>query len=127
MSGTRGFEQKFAIVHLDKDATERPDVDRGRIAARRQHDLRGAILSRHHILGERSFVLLVLDLDAVRTREPKVDDSHRAIIVQHDVAGLEVTMDQPCRVDARDPFHDPIEQVSKVLLAQRLPTAQQER
>jgi hypothetical protein len=55
-----------------------------------EHDLRGSVVSRGDIASH----LRILD-----TGQTEVTDLQIAVLVDQDVAGLEITMDNTCRVD----------------------------
>lgn len=80
-------EEGFPFQHLRKDTACAPDVDLHIVLLPCEHDLRRAVVSRRHV----SRHLRVLD-----TREAKVADFEVAILVDEDIARLQVTVDDPC-------------------------------
>jgi len=83
------WKQWFPFQHLRKDTPCAPYVNLHIVLLPCEHNLRRAVVSRRHI----SRHLWVLD-----ARKAKVADFQVAILVDEDVTGLQVAMDNPCRV-----------------------------
>jgi hypothetical protein len=83
-------EEGLALEHLGEDAAGAPDVDLDVVLLPGEHDLGGAVVARRHVARH----LGVLD-----AREPEVADLEVAVLVDEDVAGLEVAVDHAGRVD----------------------------
>lgn len=83
------WKEGFSFQHLRKDTPCAPYVDLHIVLLPREHNLRRAVVSRRHV----SCHLWVLD-----TRKAKIADLEVAILVDKDVAGLQVAVDDSCRV-----------------------------
>lgn len=83
-------EKGLALEHLSKNATGTPDVHLDIVFLPCEHDLGGSVVSGGDVSGH----LGVLD-----TRETEVADLQIAVLVDKDVAGLEITVDDTSRVD----------------------------
>jgi hypothetical protein len=80
-------EQRLALQHLGKDAARAPDVNFDVVLLPCEHDLGRAVVSRGNVAGH----LRVLD-----TCKAEVADLEVAVLVDEDVAGLEIAMDDSC-------------------------------
>ena len=87
-------EEGLALQHLRKDAPGTPDVNLHIILLPCEHDLRRSIVSCRDV----SRHLRILD-----SGQAEVADLEIAVFVDEDVAGLEITMNDPCRVDIFQP------------------------
>lgn len=83
-------EQRLALQHLCKDTSRTPDVNLDIIFLPCEHDLGGSVVSRGDISGH---------LRILNTSEAEIANLEIAVLVDEDVAGLEITMDDACRVD----------------------------
>lgn len=83
-------EQWLALEHLGKDAASTPYVNLNVVLLPGKHDLGSAVVPGRHVTRH----LGVLD-----SRKAEVADLEIAVLVDEDVAGLEVTVDDACRVD----------------------------
>eukprot|EP01139_Manchomonas_bermudensis_P018931 Amastigsp_a676228_324.p4 type:complete len:129 gc:universal Amastigsp_a676228_324:750-364(-) len=115
-------KQRLAPEQLGKDAASRPHIDQGRVDTRIVDDLWGAIPAGRHILGK----AVLVSVDRVGTRKPKVHDLDRAVSIEHHVRGLHVAVDDSRRVDKRKAAHNLIHEVLMVLHGQLLPALDDE-
>jgi len=83
-------EERLALQHLGEDATSTPDVHLDIVFLPREHDLGRPVVSRRDI----SCHLWVLD-----ARQTKIADLEIAVFVYEDVAGFQVSMHDPGRMD----------------------------
>ena len=83
-------EQRLALDHLGEDAPGAPDVDLDVVLLPRQHDLRRAVVSSRNVARH---------LGILQAGEAEVADLEIAVLVDEDVAGLEVAVDDAGRVD----------------------------
>ena len=83
-------EERLALEHLGEDATGTPDVDLDIVLLPGEHNLRGAIVAGRDVAGH----LWVLDAG-----QAKVADLEITILVDQDVAGLQVPVHDAGRVD----------------------------
>ena len=83
-------EQRLALQHLCEDASCAPDINFNIILLPCEHNLRRSVVSCGHISGH----LGILD-----TREAEIADLQVAIFIDEDVAWLEISVDDTCRVD----------------------------
>ena len=83
-------EERRALKHLGQDTTGAPDVDLDVVLLLVEHDLRCLVVPRRNIAGH----LRILD-----TRMAKVADLQGAVLVDQDIARLQVSMDDARRVD----------------------------
>ncbi len=92
-------EQRLALQHLCKDAPRTPDVNLHIIFLPCKHDLRSSVVSRRDISGH---------LRILNTGETEVADLEIAVLIDEDVARLEIAMDDTCRMDILETplFHD---------------------
>jgi hypothetical protein len=84
------WEEWLALQHLREDTPGTPDINLNIVFLPCEHNLRGSVVSRRDIAGH----LGVLD-----TGQTEVADLQIAILVDQDVAGLEIAMDNTCGVD----------------------------
>lgn len=120
-------EEGLALEHLGKDAAGAPDVHLDVVLLPREHDLGRAVVPGRHVARH----LGVLDAG-----EAKVADLEVAVLVDQDVARLQVTVDHACRVHVLETtlrsvspssfgsgwemaHHDLVEKVLDELLLQR--------
>lgn len=83
-------EQGFALEHFCKDTAGTPDIHLDVVFLPSQHDFRGAVVAGRDIARH----LRILD-----SGETEVTDLQIAILVDENVAGLQVSVDNACRVD----------------------------
>jgi hypothetical protein len=83
-------EQRLAFQHLCKDAARTPDINLNIILLPCEHNLRGSVVSRGDITGH---------LGILNTGQTKVADLEIAVLIDEDVAGLEIAMDDACRMN----------------------------
>jgi hypothetical protein len=83
-------EQRLALQHLCKDASRTPNVNLHVVLLPCEHNLWRSVVSRRDISGH----LWVLD-----TCEAEIADLEIAVLVYEDVAGLEISVDNTCRVN----------------------------
>lgn len=83
-------EQRLALQHLGKDAAGTPDIDLNVVLLPREHDLGRSIISGRDITRH----LRILD-----AREAEIADLQVAVLIDQDVAGFKVAMDDTCGVD----------------------------
>ena len=62
------WEQRLVVEHLGQNAADAPNVDRLVVALRVEHDLRRAVPSRGHVLGEETRVVVVGVGDSCQTK-----------------------------------------------------------
>lgn len=84
------WEQRFALQHLGEDAPGTPDVHLHVVLLPREHDLRRTVVPSRDITRH----LRVLD-----PSQAKIADLQVTILVDQDVARLEITMDNSSGVD----------------------------
>lgn len=95
-------EQRLPLQHLRKDASRTPDVDLDIVLLPRQHDLGRTVVARRDVARH----LRVLD-----TRQPEVADLQVAVLVDQDVARLEVAVHDAGRMDVFQSTKDLVEEV----------------
>ena len=83
-------EQWLALQHLCEDASCTPDINLHVVLLPCEHNLRRSVVSRGDISGH----LGILD-----TRESEIANLQVAVLVYENVAGLEISVDDSCRVD----------------------------
>lgn len=103
-------EQRLPLQHLREDTSRAPNINLNIILLPRQHDLGRAIVARRHV----SRHLRVLD-----ARQSEVADLQVAVLVDEDVAGLEVAMDHAGGVDVFETAQDLVEEVLYELFFKR--------
>ena len=83
-------EQRLALQHLCKDTTGTPDINLNIILLPCKHDLWCSVISRGDISGH---------LRVLNTGQAEVADLEITVLVDENVAGLEIAVDDTCRVD----------------------------
>lgn len=83
-------KQRLTLQHLGKDAAGTPDVYLDVILLPGEHDLGRSVVSRGDVAGH----LGILD-----TGQTEIADLEVAVLVDEDVAGLEIAVDDAGRVD----------------------------
>lgn len=83
-------EQRLSLQHLCEDTSCTPDINLNIVFLPCEHDLWRSVVSRRDISGH----LGVLDPGQTEVADLKV-----AVLVDEDVAGLEIAVDDTCRVD----------------------------
>jgi hypothetical protein len=78
------WEKRLALEHLSEDAAGAPDVDLDVVLLPRKHNLRRAVVSRRDIAGH---------LRILNASEAKIADLQVAILVDENVAGLQISVD----------------------------------
>lgn len=82
-------EEGFALEHLGEDAAGAPDVHLDVVLLPREHDLGGAVIPRRNVARH---------LWILNSGQAKVADLQIAILVNQDVARLQVTVDHAGRM-----------------------------
>ena len=103
-------EQRLALEHLSEDAAGAPDVDLDVVLLPGEHDLGGTVVAGRHVAGH----LGVLDAG-----EAEVADLEVAVLVDEDVAGLEVAVHDAGRVHVLESAQDLVEEVLYELFLER--------
>lgn len=83
-------EEWFPFQHLRKDATRTPDINFNIVFLPREHDLRRSVVACRDITSH----LRVLD-----TGQAEITDFQIAILIDKDIAGFKIPMDNACGVD----------------------------
>ena len=83
-------KQGLALEHLGEDAAGTPDVHFDIVLLPREHDLGGAVVARGDVAGH----LRILD-----PGQAEIANLEIAVLVDQDVAGLQIAMDNACRMD----------------------------
>lgn len=83
-------EERLALEHLSEDAARAPDVDLDVILLPCEHDLGGAIVSGRHVTRH---------LRVLYSGETEVADLEVTVLVDEDVAGFQIPMDDTGGVD----------------------------
>lgn len=102
-------EQRLALQHLGEDTSSAPNVHSNVVLLPGQHDFRRAVVARRNIAGH----LGVLD-----TRKTEVANLEVTVLVDEDVRGLQVTVDDAGRVDVLQSTEDLVQEVLDELLLQ---------
>src|SRR4051812_44290410 len=76
-------KQGLSFQHLGKDAAGTPDVDFNVVLLPCEHNLRGSVVSRRHVARH---------LRILNARKAEVADLEIAVLVDEDVAGLQVSV-----------------------------------
>jgi hypothetical protein len=84
------WEERLALQHLCEDTPRTPDINLNIVLLPCEHDLRGSVISRGNVTSH---------LRILNSRKAKVADLQIAILVDQNVAGLEITMNNTCRMD----------------------------
>ncbi len=84
------WEERLALEHLGEDATGTPDVDLDVILLPGEHDLGCTIVPRRDVAGH---------LRILNSGEAEVADLQVAVLVDQDVAGFQVSVDDAGGVD----------------------------
>ena len=100
-------EERLALEHLGEDAARAPYVDLDVVLLPGEHNLGSPVVTSRHVTSH----LGVLD-----ARQPKVTDLQVAVLVHQDVAGLQITVDDSCRVHVFQAPHDLVKEVLDELL-----------
>ncbi len=88
------WEKRLALQHLRKDTSSTPDVNLNIVFLPCKHNLGSSVVSRRHIASH---------LGVLNPGQTEVADLQIAVLVDQDVAGLEITMDNACGVDILEP------------------------
>lgn len=83
-------EQRLALQHLGENASRTPDVDLNVVLLPCEHDLGSAVISRRDVASH---------LGVLNTGETEVANLQVAVLVDENVAGLQITVDYTSRVD----------------------------
>jgi hypothetical protein len=83
-------EERLALKHLSKDAACTPDIDLDIVLLPCEHDLRGSVVSGRDVTRH---------LRVLYTGETEVANLEIAVLVDEDVAGLQVAVHDTSRVD----------------------------
>lgn len=86
----RAREQRSALQHFSKNACRAPDIHLARVRLPGEHDLRRAIVPRRDVAGHLRFL---------QTGQAEIADFEVAVLVDENVAWLEVAMDEASRMD----------------------------
>ena len=84
------WEERLSLQHLRENASGTPNIYLDIVFLPCEHDLRGSVVSRRDITGH---------LGILNTGQTEVADLQIAVLVDQDVAGLEIAMDNACGVD----------------------------
>jgi hypothetical protein len=84
------WKKRLALQHLCEDTSSTPDINLDIVFLPCEHNLRGSVVSCGDISGH----LGILD-----TGQTEVADLQIAVLVDQNVAGFEVAMDNACGVD----------------------------
>jgi hypothetical protein len=103
-------EERLALEHLSEDAAGAPDIDLDVVLLPGEHDLGGAVVAGGDVAGH----LGVLDAG-----EAEVADLQVTVLVDEDVAGLQVAVHDAGRVHVLQAAQDLVEEVLDELLLQR--------
>ena len=93
-------EEGAAGVHFRHDAAGGPDVDAGVVGAGTEQDVRGAVPEGDDFVGES------IDWDAERSRETEVGEFELALVVDEEVLGFEVAVQDPVFVAEGDSLEE---------------------
>ena len=88
------WEKRLALQHLRKDTSSTPDINLNIVFLPCKHNLGGSVVSRRDIASH---------LGVLNTGQTEVADLQIAVLVDQDVAGLEIAMDNACGVDILEP------------------------
>ena len=97
-------EQRLAFQHLCKNASRTPDINLHIILLPCKHNLGCSVVSCRDISGH---------LRVLNTGETEVADLEVAVLVDEDIAGLEITVNDSCRVNI---FQSALEATSDKIL-----------
>ena len=86
------LEERLFVGHLCEDATNGPDVDRTGVLGGAQQDLRGPIPQGHDLVG------VDADGNSEGARKAKVGDLDGSILVDQEILGLEVAVEDAALV-----------------------------
>jgi hypothetical protein len=84
------WEQRLAFEHLSKDAACTPDVDLNIVFLPCKHNLRGAVVAGGNVAGH---------LRILYTGQAEIADLQITVLVDENVAGLQVSVDDTSRVN----------------------------
>lgn len=101
------WEERLAFKHLCKNATCTPNIDSHIVLLPGEHDFGGTVISCADVTGH----LGVLD-----TGKTKVADLQIAVLVDENVAWLQVTVDDTGRVNVLETSEDLVQEVLNELL-----------
>lgn len=114
------LEQHIARQQLRKDASHRPQINLVGVVALPHQQFGCAVPQRHHLVG-----VLGVGQDAHRASQPKVRDAHLTLVVQQQIRGLEVAVNDAILVQVLHTLQDLLEdalqlrQVERVLHAMK--------
>jgi hypothetical protein len=83
-------EQRLTLEHLGENTSNTPDIDFNIVLLPGEHDFGGSVVSRRDVTGH---------LGILNTGKTKVANLQIAVLVDQDVAGLQVTVDNTGRVN----------------------------
>lgn len=83
-------KERLALQHLRENAAGAPDINLNVILLPRKHDFWGSVVSRRHISSH---------LGVLNARKSEITNLQIAVLVDQDVARLEVAMDDAGGVD----------------------------
>lgn len=121
-------EDGLATEALGKNTTDGPNIDRGAIVGKAQHDLGCTVPPRSDIFRHESSATSglgrggtrVLTWRSVATRKAKVTDLQLAVCVEQDIAGFEVTVKDVGRVDVLETAKRLIHKALEMSIRERL-------
>ena len=115
-------EERFAAQQLGEDASDRPDIDGGPVVLVLDEELGRAVPPRRHILGEVLLRVLFGDIVAKvgAARHPEVGDAQIAVLVDEDVARLEVAVEHVRRVHRLEAAEDLVGEALDVVVGEVL-------
>lgn len=96
-------EQRLALEHLGKDTSNTPDIDFNVVLLPGEHDFWSSVVSRRNITSH---------LRVLNTGKTKVANLQIAVLVDQDVAGLQITVDNTGGMDV---FQSSLEILSVVI------------
>lgn len=113
-------EEGLAEVHLRENAADRPHVDCLGVLGQREHDLRGAVPARGHVLREIGVLLRGRAVARVcfEARKTEVADLEVALLVDQEVGRLEVAVDDAAAVEVLDALEQLVQHVGHVVVAE---------
>ena len=83
-------EQRLALEHLGEDTSNTPDINFNIVLLPSEHDLRSSVVSCRDVTSH---------LGVLNTGQTEVANLQIAVLVDQNVAGLQVTVDNTSRMD----------------------------
>ena len=116
-SGVTG-EHRLSPYHLTNHAPETPYISRLRVLLGPEQDLRSSVPPGGDVVSEDGHGLILLILD--RPDEPEVADLGEAILVNEDIGGLDVPVDELSGVQVVQGLGGLVDDVATVLVAEHV-------